>query len=249
MPLQLPPKEVHLWYTRLEHVGSSCLLEKYRRWMTPDERARYDRFRSPSAQRGFLVTRGLVRAVLSRYQETEPEAWKFRMGLFGKPEIEAPHIGAGLRFNLSNADGLVACAVAIDRDIGVDVEAIDRPLRGLAIADRFFSPLEITALRSLPREQQREAFFEYWTLKESYIKARGLGLSIALDKFSFTLRRGAPATIAIDPVLEDDPARWRFLQLRPTNRHMIAVAVSETLSAASGLPSSPLDLVVRSVVP
>jgi len=250
MALLLPPDEAHLWYVVSERIGCSHLIKKYQSLMTPEEHARYDKFRSCSAQFSFLITRALVRTVLSQYHDTEPQAWTFDVGAYGKPEIKTPIDAVGLNFNLANTDGLVACAVTINRHIGVDAEAIDRPVEGADIADRFFSPAEAAALRLLPIEEQREAFFAYWTLKEAYIKARGLGLSLALDKFAFRLPRGGPAAITIDPSLGDTPSRWRFFQVRPTDRHLIAVAVSQDGRPRDpGTPLTPLKLVVKSIVP
>src|SRR6185503_2215825 len=147
-----------------------------------------------------------------------------------------------LRFNLSNTEGLIACLVADDREIGVDVEDLERRGETVAIADRFFSPLEVAALRAVPEERQRARFFDYWTLKEAYIKARGMGLAIPLDHFSFVIEPGAPIGIAFDPRLPDDPSTWQFAQLRPTARHVISVAVRR-----AGEPD--LRLVVRRTIP
>ena len=133
----------------------------------------------------------------------------------------------GLRFNLSHTDGLVVCLVAVEREIGVDVEHTARAGSvGIEIAERFSSPSEVAELRSLPFADQRSRFFDYWTLKEAYIKARGLGLHLPLDQFSFhlgltpvtperepTRQHGAPGPgpappirISFGPRIPDDPA-------------------------------------------
>jgi 4'-phosphopantetheinyl transferase len=82
----------------------------------------------------------------------------------------------------------------------------------------------VAALRALPLSQQRARFFDFWTLKEAYIKARGLGLSLPLERFWFTVSAGAIG-IDIDPSLGDHPARWRFTLRAPSPRHVIATAV------------------------
>ncbi|MCA1586150.1 MAG: 4'-phosphopantetheinyl transferase superfamily protein [Acidobacteria bacterium] len=131
---------------------------------------------------------------------------------------------ARLRFNLSHTHGLVACVAAVGCDVGVDVEWMDRALTN-DIAERFFSPHEAAELRRLPDAEQSRVFFDYWTLKEAYIKARGLGLAIPLDQFSFRLRPPAPPAIAFEPALDDDPARWQFAQTTPTPRHRLGLAI------------------------
>src|SRR5690606_37373778 len=95
----------------------------------------------------------------------------------------------------------------------------------LDVADTFFAPSEVAALRALPLEQQPQRFFEYWTLKERYIKARGLGLTIPLDQFAFCMEADHPPRIEIDPRQQDDPAAWQFAHVRPTDEHLVALCV------------------------
>jgi 4'-phosphopantetheinyl transferase len=97
----------------------------------------------------------------------------------------------------------------------------------LDVADRFFSPFEVRALRALPAAEQMDRFFFYWTLKESYIKARGMGLAISLSAFSFDLDTspGSGIRVLFDPSLEDDPGRWQFSALSYGRRHTIAAGL------------------------
>ena len=109
-----------------------------------------------------------------------------------------------LRFNLSHTDGLIACAVTIGREVGVDVEHIQRRLTH-DVAGRFFAPREVDDLKALPEDEQQRVFFDYWTLKEAYIKARGFGLALPLGDFAFTLAPPAPPQIAFEPALRRRP--------------------------------------------
>ena len=130
-----------------------------------------------------------------------------------------------LRFNLSNTTGLVACAVSMDCEIGIDVENITRTVDADAVAPSVFAPAELADFREAGLEDQRERFFSYWTLKESYIKARGMGLSLPLDAFWFELGGTSPLLCVTDRC-PDIPDRWRFYQHAPTDEHMMAVAVA-----------------------
>jgi 4'-phosphopantetheinyl transferase len=233
--------EVHLWYVLPEQVTDERLLAAYRALMSPDEQARNARFVFPKGRHEHLVTRALVRTTLSQYvPAVHPRDWAFATGPFGRPEIAGPACEPPLRFNLSHTDGLIACLVAVDREVGVDVEDATRAISdGLVIADRYFSASEVVELRSLPAAAQPSRFFDYWTLKEAYIKARGLGLQLPLDQFSFHLTTedsgtthptDRPATepqitISFGPQIDDDPESWQFALLRPTLRHRLAVAI------------------------
>ena len=223
--LALPPKEAHIWYALPDELTDPRLLDAYRALMAPGERERQLRYYFEKNRHEYLITRALVRTALSRYADVPPAAWVFEAGEHGKPHVAWPEVSPRLSFNLSNTTGMVACIIAVERDVGIDVEEVERAVRAMEVADRFFSPSEVSALRALPEAEQPARFITYWTLKESYIKARGLGLAIPLDQFSFLIDEGKEPGIALDPRLNDHPATWQFARLRPTRRHAVAAAV------------------------
>lgn len=217
--LRLAIGEVHVWCGHPSDLQSSDS-SAARALLSADELARLERYHFERDRRVFLATRVLVRTVLSKYDSILPEAWNFTANAYGRPAIAgAPR---WLRFNLSNAHDLVVCAIAREIEVGVDVECIERTTP-IDIADRFFAPPEVEALRALPPAERPARFFDYWTLKESYIKARGVGLSLALNRFAFSLEAGRAPRITIDPALEDDGASWQFVQLRPTATHLVSL--------------------------
>src|SRR5437588_11462711 len=99
------------------------------------------------------------------------------------------------------------------------------------LAERFFAPQEFEALSTVPVEERQYRFFEYWTFKEAYAKARGMGLCLPLDKFSFHFPNDGGVEIKIDPDLADDPRRWQFWQLRPTSQYLVAVCAERLATA------------------
>lgn len=241
--LALPSDEVHLWLVQPEALGlHRTLFARWSELLSPEERARVEACHFERTRTEQLVARALVRTTLSRYADVDPRDWTFRANTWGRPEIDRPEGAPPLRFNLAHTDGLVVCAVALARDVGVDVEDTARERPTLEIAADFFAPREVLALRTLPPSEQRERFFDYWTLKEAYIKARGMGLAIPLDQFSFTLDASGPVRIAFAPELDDEPASWQFERLRPSARHQVAIAVRRGRGV-------DLALVVREVVP
>lgn len=240
--LSLPPGEAHLWYVLEDQVKEPLLLSRYEALLAPEERVRRDRYRFEKNRHEYLLTRALVRTVLSRYEPVAPAAWTFSANAHGCPAVATPEPARWLRFNLTNTAGLVACLVARDRDVGVDVEDVERHGETVQIADRFFSPVEVAELRAQPEARQRARFFDYWTLKEAYIKARGMGLAIPLDHFSYLLAEGRPIGIAFAPELPDDPAAWQFAQLRPTPRHLVSLALRRK-------DEPDLRVVVRRTIP
>lgn len=235
--LPLPRDEVHLWLADPAGLADPARRRCALALLTDEERARHDAFYFDADRRVHLTARLLQRTVLSRYTGLPRAAWRFTAGAHGRPEIAAPP-ATELRFNLSHTRRMVACAVARERDIGVDLEDLERDAP-LDVAERFFAPEEVRALRQLPPGEQPDRFFVYWTLKESYIKARGLGLSLPLDQFAFHLDGAEPA-IRVDPRLGDD-ATWQFTLVRAAG-HVVAVCARR---AAGETPS----LVVQGAPP
>jgi 4'-phosphopantetheinyl transferase len=230
-PLSPRPDEVHLWVVEPERVLEPRLLSAYLGLLDASERERHQRFRFEKHRHQFLVSHALVRVTLSRYAPVPPEAWRFVTNAYGRPEL----VGEGLprlRFNLSHTDGMAVCAVALDMEVGADVENSNRPGQTVELAESFFAPAEVAALQALPPERQRERFFELWTLKESYIKARGAGLSLPLEQFAFHLEPGQPPRVSFDARLGDEPAAWQFVRLKLSAEHPVAVAARR----AWGLP-------------
>ena len=124
--LSLSVDEAHLWHDLLEPCEDEERIAAARSIVTGDEWVRYERFMFPEGRRQFLATRVLIRSVLSRYAPVNPAAWRFTTNAYGRPEIAGPEGALPLRFNLSNAEGMVVCIVSAHHDVGVDVEPLDR---------------------------------------------------------------------------------------------------------------------------
>lgn len=221
----LPLRSVHVDLVLTDSAGALAKRAEYLPLMSPEERERMSRLVFERDRQRFLLTRALVRTMLSRYAPVKPADWQFIANVHGRPEIlDRPAGVPDLRFNISHTEGLIACAVTIGREVGVDVEHVNRRLTQ-DVAARFFAPAEVAHLQSLPEDEQARVFFDYWTLKEAYIKARGFGLSLPLADFAFHLAPGAGPAISFEPSLPDDPATWQFLQDWPTPTHRLGLAV------------------------
>jgi len=222
--LQLQAGQVDVWLVSLSNVNSSELFACLELLSEP-ELAQWQRFLVKDARLQYLITRALVRTALSRYADVPAKTWQFETNAYGRPHISQPQASSNLRFNLSNTTGLVACAVSMDCEIGIDVENITRTVDTDELAPSVFAPAELTDFRQTGLEDRRDRFFSYWTLKESYIKARGMGLSLPLDAFWFELGGTSPLLCVTDRC-PDIPNRWRFYQHAPTDEHMMAIAVA-----------------------
>lgn len=226
--------EIHLWLATDEIGGEQAI--GYRKLLNADERQREQRFHFEKDRCRFLITRALVRTVLSRYEAVDPRDWVFIANAYGRPEIDVLRMGAAdLCFNISHTAGLIVLGVTRGRALGVDVENLCARMNPIDLAKHVFSATEIATLGRLPAEQQLDRFFEYWTFKESYIKARGMGVSIPLDKFSIQLEQDGLVDLEIAPELRDDPRRWQFWQIRPGRTYVLALCAERVQNLSSAI--------------
>jgi 4'-phosphopantetheinyl transferase len=223
-PLPLAESEVHIWHVWTDRITDPTVLAQYETVLSASERARQQRFMFEKDRHQFLVSHAFQRHVLSRYANVPPEAWEFSIGSHGKPDIAGPTGLPPIRFNLSHTKDLAAVGVTLAREIGVDVEYIQRPNTGIELAERYFAPTEVDQLRGLPDGKLQEVFFDFWTLKEAYIKARGLGLAQPLDGFAYDLRND-PLQISFAETIVDDPASWQFARYQLGAAHKLAAAI------------------------
>ena len=238
---------IYLWYANPEDLVAGAAAGACAGVLSEDERARWQAFKLDRQRCEYLTTRVLVRSALSHYGPLVPEAWRFKVNRYGKP---SPDPECGLRFNLSNSPGLVVCAIAEGIEVGVDAEPHERAEKIAELAPDAFSSLELAQLESLPGSEKTERALSLWTLKEAYVKARGMGLSMPLKQFSFLF--GGAKGIRLEPDSEDEPERWRFCLLDRA-RHKIAL-VAETIAFPElvvwelrGPPASPMRVSVEEI--
>jgi 4'-phosphopantetheinyl transferase len=237
-------KPLSLWCAYPDDLLTEEAAEACAALLSEDERARWQRFRFERHAREFLATHALARTALSHYHPLAPQAWRFQVNAHGKPATDPE---CGLRFNLSNSVGLVVCLIAHGVNVGVDVEPYDRSDKILELAPEVFSPGELAELGELGGDEQLQRGLSLWTLKEAYIKARGMGLALPLKKFSFLFDGVEGLRLELDPSLDDDAGRWQFCLLEHRG-HRIALITERTAGQvlevweASPLLSQPTQL-------
>ena len=223
MASSAPVQVVHLWHVAAEDIDEPRLNECLR-LLALDEAARARRYVFEQHRRQSIVAWGMLRKLLWKYTAVAPQSLVFGRNAHGKPHLVEP-ADSPIQFNMSHTHGMILYAVTRGCPIGVDVEDTQRRGGGMELARRFFAEAEVAALEALPPPAQHNAFFRFWTLKEAYIKARGLGLSIPLRSFAFSLGDGRPPTIAFTKPDDGSPTAWQFAELQFGDRHRAAVAI------------------------
>ncbi len=216
-------KPLNLWLAYPDDLLDEGVADACRALLSDEELARAARFKFDRNRRESIATRALARTALSHFHPLPPEAWRYVLNAHGKPSVDAGLAGGGgVTFNMSNAPGLVVCLVADGADVGVDVEPLSRAEQIMKVAPEVFSATERAQLELLNGAEKLDRAVSLWTLKESYIKARGMGLAIPLDKFSFVFGGPEGVRLDLDESLNDRAERWQFCLLDHAG-HRIAV--------------------------
>jgi 4'-phosphopantetheinyl transferase len=230
---EVPPEQVILSEDEV-HVWRACVLQplatiqNLRSLLSEDEIARAERFYFEKDRHRFIVSHGLLRILLASYLNTPfigASQLRFSNNDYGKPSLDLDRQDWTLNFNLSHSGELVLFAFTSTRQIGVDIEYMRPILDYQSLAEHYFSPLENRMLQALPASARLEAFYQCWTRKEAYIKARGKGLSIPLDLFDVSLRPDEPAALLNSREDPQETERWRLCALHPDPNYAAALAV------------------------
>jgi len=228
--IQADENKLDLWLACPDDLKAAEAREACEAILGADELERARRFRFEHHQREFIAMHALGRMALSHHACLPPDVWRFPTNEYGKPAAEPE---CGLRFNLSDSDDLVICLVARGRDVGVDVEVREQAEGILSVARRSFSVREREQLEALDGEAKMERALALWTLKEAYIKARGMGMALPLGEISFLFGGAAGIELVVaGPEVDEAPERWRFCRLFHAGHHIAIVVERNAADAA-----------------
>lgn len=222
-PPPLAPDEVHVWRLRLD-LPQALARERLATigdLLTDEEQQRARRFTSDIARTHFIAARAALRRLLSEYVGLAPAELQFVYGAHGKPSLQHP--STDITFNLSHSGQRMLLAVSRSRDVGVDVERTQRAVDWHAVARRFFAPPEQAAMKALPDDEQRQAFFRCWTRKEAFMKATGQGVAYGLTRFAVSLTRDNPTVQWLE---QGEPGHWGLADVNLDAEHVGAVCAS-----------------------
>lgn len=180
---------ISVWKVGLEWAKSD--IEVATEILSSDEQKRASRFHRVRDRKHFIVARASLRLILARYLNVDPRQISLQHNAFGKPRLTDGAHYPDVRFNVAHSRGVALYALAIGREIGVDLEFIEPDFATMGLARNLFAPEEVAALSTLRNEDFVEGFYRCWTRKEAYVKAKGLGLSLPLN--SFVVSVGPPS--------------------------------------------------------
>lgn len=220
--LQLASDEIHVWAAPLAIARG--ILNAYAATLSPDEKARAERFKFEKHRHRFIAGRGMLRTILGRYLLADPATLRFDYLTNGKPAL-ASYASRGIHFNLSHSEDLALVAVTRIGIVGVDVESVRAIEDADGLVARFFSPRENETFQKVPSGEKPAAFFNLWTRKEALLKATGEGITRSLSLVEVSFLPGEPARLLAVSGDTVKAARWSLVDLQPARGFVGAVAI------------------------
>jgi 4'-phosphopantetheinyl transferase len=212
--------ESHLWKIDLRCESTAEMNASLSR----EENDRAARFHFEKDRQRFRIAHASLRMILSRYLDVAPASLAIAQTEYGKPFLINPE-AEGFHFNLSHSKDLALVSVTREREVGIDIEFMHASFATMDLAEHFFSVAEVYTLTGLDRDCRTQGFFNCWTRKEAYIKARGEGLSRALDSFDVSLAPGVPVALLQTRFDPSDVSRWSLHELFPAPNYAAAIAI------------------------
>lgn len=222
-PDLLRGSRIELGFLSFQAPPQGKALAEVRSWMSKEEWERHHRYQVESKRMEDLWSRWIVRRTLARILDQSPPHLQFESDDHGRPRLCDHANPLRLDFNLTNTEGCVALVSALGARVGCDVEMVHRDVPAERLAERHFAEPEIRAMMALQKEQRALRFFEIWTLKEAFVKARGTGLTTPLSEFAFHFD-GGEVRIEIQDHLRETPSHWQFARFWPSPSHLLSLA-------------------------
>ena len=227
----LDPETAHIWRVPLDESLTGKLVSRCRKILSPDEIERAQSFQSPAKGNQFILYRGALRLLLSRYTRYWAGRIRYDYGPNGKPSLSHPRFfasGTDLEFTVSNSGEFALIGITRGQALGLDIEHV-RPVAdaGDQIA-RFFTPNEQEDLAALPPEHRAHGFFNCWTRKKAFVRALGAGFAQTMPRTEVTLTPGTPPRLKRHALLPGDESRWMMFSFEPAPGYTAAIAVQST---------------------
>lgn len=232
MSSDLLQNEVHIWYCMPEKIQDKEKLLAYSAVLSSTEIERLNRFHFEKDQHSYLVSHALLRHALSKYSTIDPSQWDFFYNSHGKPDLKInadnKSFDPEIKFNLTHTKGLCACVLTINRLCGIDAEYIYRKNNLAGVARRMFANKELEVIQKSGNEK---LFYDFWTLREAYVKALGTGLTGSSKDFYFCLNTDISNEEKIQKASlhfvnsEQGSNQWQFNLFSPKKDYRLSIAV------------------------
>lgn len=181
--------------------------------LDPQQTRKASTIRSPVRRHQYVQCVALLRMLLQERTGLPADKITFCKGEFDKPLLSGPAAATGITFNISHSGPLAVIAISSESVVGVDIEQIKPARNTMEIADQFFVPAELHAIKTLNPDRQINAFYSCWCRKESFIKATGMGMRLPLNRFAVNVEPEAAARLLWVNYQELHLTQWQMYTL------------------------------------
>lgn len=221
--LVLGDRCLHLWRARISEFSTAA--PQLMGLLSGEERARARHYRFLAPRERFVIGRGLLRLLLSRYADRPAMDLRLAVKPDGKPVLAESDLG-WLQFNVTHTDDLLLILLSRDHDVGVDVEAVRSPSGEAHVADLLLDESERSHVMNLPPASRARCLLGWWTLTEALGKAAGVGLVGALPWARLALESDTGRPCTHQRISDGD--RWYAAQsIEPADGYVGALAISD----------------------
>ncbi len=220
LPSKPGPNEIHIY--PVDFNKGIEYLKKFETLLNEEEKNKAARFHFRKDRNAFILAHGILRSILANYLDTNPGQIEFQFNEYGKPFLRGNDI---LNFNISHSKEKLLLAFSTNILLGIDVEFMNTDFANGDIAEKFFSPAEVSMLNKLPGNLKTEGFYNCWTRKEALIKGIGKGLSIPLDSFDVELTPGKTPKIFDLRFDKQEKGKWEIIDLDLFADYKSAIAI------------------------
>jgi len=190
----LSDERIHVFLIQLKLFNYNEFLS----YLSEGENQRAHKLKVEQKLKQFVITRGLLRQLLSKCLEKRPGEIEFSFGQHCKPYIKDKYNSKSIEFNISHSGDYALIAITLENAVGVDIEKVNSEIDYQLLSNRFFSDKEKNELINYADDEQLDVFYRAWVRKESFIKATGKGIVFGLDRFSVSLGGNYNTEIEID---------------------------------------------------
>ncbi|MBT0964152.1 4'-phosphopantetheinyl transferase family protein [Denitromonas iodatirespirans] len=229
-PMTFGRNQAHWWSIDTSGFDEVCV-SMAETLLDHSETNRISRVRRVKDRVEAIMSRALLRLVLSQYGHTTPRKWRFEQDAFGRPFVAYPPSVFVPSFNVSHSRGYIHCLVTRSGAVGVDVEFIDPSFDYSAVMHRVCSASEIAHLQSLRPEQRLNFFYALWVVKEAYIKALGGGLSLPVDQIEVLNPFCERIDLRLGGSMQGRPEQWDIRLQRFGDQLVAAAALQRSPDA------------------
>lgn len=212
--LLLNSEEINIHYIHVSCLSTPEIIKHLTNLLNAYEKQKLNRFHRKVDRNTYLLSRVSLRKHILRYLGSPKQLdLKFKTNRYGKPYLDDEFIEKKLYFNISHSGGYVVCAFSRFNNLGIDVECVKSEIDIDNLASNYFAKEEVNRLIKIPTCQRLDRFYQYWTMKEAFIKAIGMGLSMPLDHFYIDILDREKAKVIVNKKYDFSSQEWLIRQI------------------------------------